>query len=106
MSTAPRLLLLSTEFPPGPGGIGMHAYQLARHLAARGWSVTVATPQAYVSADACAEFNRRQPFAVVTLPERDSSFTLFCFASFTNDTSHGLIFLFLKSGSQISACGS
>ncbi len=72
MSTAPRLLLLSTEFPPGPGGIGMHAYQLARHLAARGWSVTVATPQAYVSADACAEFNRRQPFAVVTLPERDA----------------------------------
>ena len=37
MSAAPRLLLLSSEFPPGPGGIGMHAYQLARHLAARGW---------------------------------------------------------------------
>jgi len=72
MSVAPRLLLLSSEFPPGPGGIGMHAYQLARHLAARGWSVTVATPQAYVAAGARAGFNRRQPFAVVTLPERDA----------------------------------
>ena len=30
--SAPRLLLLSSEFPPGPGGIGSHAYQLARHL--------------------------------------------------------------------------
>ncbi len=72
MSAGPRLLLLSSEFPPGPGGIGMHAYQLARHLAARGWVVTVATPQAYVAAAARAEFNRRQPFAVVTLPERDA----------------------------------
>ncbi len=72
MSAGPRLLLLSTEFPPGPGGIGMHAYQLAHHLAARGWSVTVATPQAYVAAAARADFNRRQPFVVVTLPERDA----------------------------------
>lgn len=72
MSAAPRLLLLSSEFPPGPGGIGTHAHQLARHLVARGWSVTVATPQAYVTAAARAEFIRQQPFAVVTLPERDA----------------------------------
>ena len=72
MSAGPRLLLLSSEFPPGPGGIGMHAYQLARHLAAGGWLVTVATPQAYVAAAARADFNRRQPFAVITLPERDA----------------------------------
>ena len=41
----PRLLLLSSEFPPGPGGIGTHAYQLARQLTARGWAVTVVTAQ-------------------------------------------------------------
>ncbi len=69
---APRLLLLSSEFPPGPGGIGAHAWQLARHLTARGWAVVVAAPQAYVPAAARDAFNRRQPFAVTPLPERDA----------------------------------
>jgi phosphatidylinositol alpha-1,6-mannosyltransferase len=69
-TAAPRLLLLSSEFPPGPGGIGTHAYQLARHLTARGWAVTVVTAQEYASAAARAAFNRRQPFAVVPLPGR------------------------------------
>ena len=68
---APRLLLLSSEFPPGPGGIGTHAYQLARHLTARGWSVAVAAPQPYVAAAARDAFNRRQPFAVVPLAGRE-----------------------------------
>ncbi|MDQ3392595.1 MAG: glycosyltransferase family 4 protein [Bacteroidota bacterium] len=27
-----RLLIISTEFPPGPGGIGNHAYNLAKYL--------------------------------------------------------------------------
>ena len=67
----PRLLLLSSEFPPGPGGIGTHAWQLARHLTGRGWAVRVVTPQAYVPAETRDAFNRRQPFAVTTLPERD-----------------------------------
>ena len=70
-SAAPRLLLLSSEFPPGPGGIGTHAWQLARHLTGRGWAVRVVTPQAYVPAEARDAFNRRQAFAVTTLPERD-----------------------------------
>jgi phosphatidylinositol alpha-1,6-mannosyltransferase len=66
----PRLLLLSSEFPPGPGGIGTHAYQLARQLTARGWAVTVVTAQEYAPAAARAAFNSRQPFAVVPLPGR------------------------------------
>lgn len=68
---APRLLLLSSEFPPGPGGIGAHAYQLARHLTARGWAVAVAAPQPYVAAATRDAFNRRQPFAVVPLAGRE-----------------------------------
>lgn len=68
----PRVVLLSSEFPPGPGGIGTHAYQLARHLTARGWSVAVATPQAYVTTATREEFNRQQPFSIVSLPERDA----------------------------------
>lgn len=69
---APRVLLLSSEFPPGPGGIGQHAYQLARHLSRLGWQVAVLTPQSYVSEAQRDAFNRRQSFAITPLPERDT----------------------------------
>lgn len=65
-----RLLVLSSEFPPGPGGIGAHAYQLARHLTRLGWAVDVVASQSYVSAAARDAFNRAQPFHVTPLPER------------------------------------
>lgn len=68
----PELLLLASEFPPGPGGIGHHAYQLARHLSRREWAVTVIAPQPYVSAAEREAFNRRQPFDIIPLPEREA----------------------------------
>jgi phosphatidylinositol alpha-1,6-mannosyltransferase len=67
---APRLLLLSTEFPPGPGGIGTHAYQVARHLHGLGWAVEVVSPQPYVPAAQRDAFNAAQPFGVTTLDDR------------------------------------
>lgn len=63
-----RLLIYASEFPPGPGGIGEHAYQVARHLARRGWRICVAAPQHEASEAAIRAFNRRQPFAVRRLP--------------------------------------
>lgn len=60
-----RLLMLSTEFPPGPGGIGTHAYQLALNLRKTGWDVAVLTSQDYVSDTEIEAFNRAQPFQVV-----------------------------------------
>lgn len=68
----PRLLLLSSEFPPGPGGIGTHAFQLARHLARLGWNVMVQSPQPYVSAGERDAFNARQPFAIAPLAGREA----------------------------------
>lgn len=64
---AVRVLLLSTEFPPGPGGIGTHAYQLAIGLFKRGWEVTVLTPQDYASEQEILSFNSSQPFTIVRL---------------------------------------
>lgn len=55
-----RLLILATEFPPGPGGIGTHAYEVARGLAARGWQVTVIAPQDYASEGEIGQFNAAQ----------------------------------------------
>lgn len=39
----PRLLLILTEFPPSFGGMQTHAVNLARHLAARGYAIEIAT---------------------------------------------------------------
>lgn len=38
-----KILILSSEFPPGPGGIGNHAYNLAKFLHRSGYRVTVLT---------------------------------------------------------------
>lgn len=77
MNDTPRALLLSSEFPPGPGGIGQHAFQLASHLTRLGWELGVLAPQPYV-ADAQREaFNGRQPFAVAMLPDREAGVAWF-----------------------------
>src|SRR4051812_21601355 len=60
-----RLVVLSSEFPPGPGGIGTHAYEVCRHLTARGWDVTVLTSQDHASTEEISEFNGSQPFRVI-----------------------------------------
>jgi len=62
-----RLLILSSEFPPGPGGIATHAYQLARHLIQLGWEVTVITPQDYATDEEIRAFNHSQPFSIIRL---------------------------------------
>lgn len=62
-----RLLFVSSEFPPGPGGIGTHAYQVSRNLARLGWEVAVVTSQDYASEDQIGSFNQAQPFPVERL---------------------------------------
>jgi phosphatidyl-myo-inositol dimannoside synthase len=62
-----RCLILSTEFPPGPGGIGTHAHQLATELGNLGWDTAVASPQDYSDAAEIAGFNTAQPFPVLRL---------------------------------------
>lgn len=62
-----RILLLSAEFPPGPGGIGTHAFQLANQIQQLGQHVLVVAPQNYASELEVANFNRRQSFRIVRL---------------------------------------
>lgn len=62
-----RVLIISTEFPPGPGGIGTHAWELARGLHARAWHVCVAAPLDYATADEVARFKSAVPFRLLDL---------------------------------------
>lgn len=63
-----RLLIFATEFPPGPGGIGEHAYQVARHLAHSHWNVAVLAKQDYASAEEIRFFNQKQAFSIEPWP--------------------------------------
>ena len=63
-----HLLILASEFPPGPGGIGTHAYQLAHQLCRLGWEVTVIAKQDYASPVELATFNAQQAFTVLPVP--------------------------------------
>lgn len=65
-----RLIIFSTEFPPGPGGIGTHAWQLAKNMVRFGWQVRVLTLQDYAAAPEILDFNRQQPFQVHTLSHK------------------------------------
>jgi phosphatidylinositol alpha-1,6-mannosyltransferase len=58
---------VATEFPPGPGGIATHAWEIARHAAAAGWDVTVLAPQEYSGVGRVEAFDTAQPFAVVRM---------------------------------------
>jgi phosphatidylinositol alpha-1,6-mannosyltransferase len=60
-------LLIASEFPPGPGGIGIHAHQLAVHLQEYGWQIEVVAPQAYVTVEARNCFNAHLPFPITSL---------------------------------------
>jgi len=62
-----HVLFLSSEFPPGPGGIGTHAHQVSLGLHAAGWRPVVLSPQDYASEDEIASFDAEQPFPVVRL---------------------------------------
>ncbi len=60
-----KLLVVSTEFPPGPGGIGTHTHQLASHLHERGWEITVVSPQDYTTPAEAEAFRRTLPYPVL-----------------------------------------
>ena len=36
-----RLVVISTEFPPGPGGVGIHSWELAKNLSLQGIEIKV-----------------------------------------------------------------
>ncbi|WP_242117962.1 glycosyltransferase family 4 protein [Aestuariivivens sediminicola] len=70
MSKRKYILLVSSEFPPQPGGIGNHAYHLALHLSEYGFEVHVITDDR--SRDGLEEmaFDATLPFKVERIKSR------------------------------------
>ena len=69
-----RILLVSSEFPPGPGGIGTHAYQLANYFSNQSHDVLILSPQDYVSDIERDGFNKLQKFKIITLSQKGNLF--------------------------------
>ncbi len=63
-SPGKRVLIISSEFPPNAGGIGNHAYHLARSLALEGYHVKVLADIIDVAKDDLKTFSSKQLFRV------------------------------------------
>jgi phosphatidylinositol alpha-1,6-mannosyltransferase len=67
-----KCLIISSEFPPGPGGVGSHAYELSANLVDLGWEIQVITRQDYVDNPEAAAFNSTLPFHTTPLAPKPS----------------------------------
>lgn len=61
------ILIVTSEFPPLPGGIGNHAVNLARQFGDHGYCVTVITDQRSASLQEDEEFDSKLPFRVIRI---------------------------------------
>ncbi len=59
-----KLLFITSEFPPQPGGIGNHAHHVAKNLCDHDFDVTVITDVRSKTADQEAKFDASQPYTV------------------------------------------
>ncbi len=60
-----RILLITSEFPPGPGGIGNHAYNLARFLNLNNIEVEVLAVSDFVNEKEEKSFDLNQHFKII-----------------------------------------
>ncbi len=64
MTGSEKVLLVSNEFPPGPGGIGNHAYNLAKYLNISGIDTEVLTVSDFVTDEEAVRFDEKSKFSI------------------------------------------
>ncbi len=69
-----KFLILTTEFPPGPGGIGNHAYNLSDFLSRNNYDVKVITASDYTDEANETEFDKKQNFGIIRFKRYGSRF--------------------------------
>ena len=62
-----NIVIVTSEFPPQPGGIGNHAYNLALHLSHQGHSVRVIADQRSKTGTEEVVFDASLPFSVIRI---------------------------------------
>lgn len=65
-----KILILTSEFPPQPGGIGNHAYNLAKGLQGNGFEVKLVCDTRSTNGDAEKLFDKNLSFEVVRIPRQ------------------------------------
>lgn len=65
MNDSKRILVITTEFPPGPGGIGNHAFNLAKFLKKNDIHVKVLTVSDFADDISEKNFDAKQDFKIV-----------------------------------------
>src|SRR5690554_4754819 len=66
-----NILIITSEFPPQPGGIGVHAHQLAKGLVKKGFQVKVICDQRSRDGEEERRFDAEQLFEVVRVRRND-----------------------------------
>lgn len=64
MLERPKILIVTSEFPPEPGGIGNHAYNLAKSLTANNYTVEIVTDQRLLEASIEQKFDLSNKFNI------------------------------------------
>ena len=72
-----QLLIVTSEFPPQPGGIGNHAYQLALELSKNDYSITVIADQRSTLGEEEAVFDKTLPFKVIRIKRHKQRFKMY-----------------------------
>ena len=73
-----KILFISSEFPPGPGGLGEHAFQISRGLNELGWEVTVITTLDYTNEIERDEFIEQLNYQVINIKRNSWSIINVC----------------------------
>lgn len=72
-----NILIVTSEFPPQPGGIGNHAYNLALHLVKNDYAVTVIADQRDLDATEEMRFDASLPFRVKRISMQSLRFLMY-----------------------------
>lgn len=66
-----NIVIITSEFPPQPGGIGNHAYNLAWYLTKENYIVQVVADQRSKTGDEELEFDQKAPFTITRIKRRN-----------------------------------
>jgi len=66
-----KILLITSEFPPQPGGIGNHAYHLAKSFQENGLQVQVISDQRSGEGSEEQKFDKQQDFEIIRIERKN-----------------------------------